>query len=314
MKPPCEVMVKSFLPAVRALVSRRLRELGYAQTEIAGMLGVTQAAVSNYLSADREVQVRKIRELGMDGALLESMLEELVPATMSSDTLSTDILYRHWSSLLSSGTVCNFHRAQARGLLDCELCLHEMKGGDPERHGVLASLREATKLVQASPTIARYIPEVYTNIVYCVQSAVNEKDVAGVPGRIGRRGGRALALGEPEFGASSHMAKVVLALRSRNPWVRSAINLKPDKLLLEWIATVVGHTPAVLDNYIDLEELFSRLKEALVSSPLDALVDPGGRGFEPNVYLLGIDPVSLCNIANSVATLASRGSRLTGAG
>lgn len=53
MHPPCEIVIKVVLPAFRSLVARRLRDYGMPQTEIAGLLGITQASISFYLSNRR---------------------------------------------------------------------------------------------------------------------------------------------------------------------------------------------------------------------------------------------------------------------
>lgn len=58
----CETVVKDILPAVRSLVAKELDETGYSQTEIADILGITQPAVSQYLSAARGKKVQKITE------------------------------------------------------------------------------------------------------------------------------------------------------------------------------------------------------------------------------------------------------------
>jgi len=46
---PCEVAVKSVIPAIRSAIARELTEsYGLKQKEVAQMLGVTQTAVSKY--------------------------------------------------------------------------------------------------------------------------------------------------------------------------------------------------------------------------------------------------------------------------
>ncbi len=53
-KAPCEIAVKYVWPAFRNLVARRLVvEYNLSQVEVAKLLGVTQAAVSYYLSGKR---------------------------------------------------------------------------------------------------------------------------------------------------------------------------------------------------------------------------------------------------------------------
>ncbi len=60
---PCEVAFKRFTPAVKAEVARLLSERhSFTQVEIAAELGVTQAAVSEYLSGKYSDEVRKTQE------------------------------------------------------------------------------------------------------------------------------------------------------------------------------------------------------------------------------------------------------------
>ncbi len=48
---PCEVAVKSVIPAIRSAIARELTQsYGLKQTEVAELLGVTQTAVSKYTS------------------------------------------------------------------------------------------------------------------------------------------------------------------------------------------------------------------------------------------------------------------------
>lgn len=56
MRPPCEIVVKEVLPALRAILVRDLvRRHRLSQVEVARKLGVTQPAVSQYLSFLRGV-------------------------------------------------------------------------------------------------------------------------------------------------------------------------------------------------------------------------------------------------------------------
>ncbi len=49
---PSELVVDRFLPTVRAMLAMRLADRGLTQREIAAELGVTQAAVSKYVSGE----------------------------------------------------------------------------------------------------------------------------------------------------------------------------------------------------------------------------------------------------------------------
>ncbi len=53
MKPHCILVVKYVLPALRAKVAKELIDRGYRVKDAAEMLGLTQAAISQYISSKR---------------------------------------------------------------------------------------------------------------------------------------------------------------------------------------------------------------------------------------------------------------------
>lgn len=70
MRPPCEIVVQKILPAIRAELARILLEEGLPQQQVANKLGLSKAAVSQYVSAKRGKDLsfssdteRQIREL-----------------------------------------------------------------------------------------------------------------------------------------------------------------------------------------------------------------------------------------------------------
>lgn len=58
MKTTCEMMVQKILPALRATITRVMfLEYGYTQQQIAEILNVSRAAVSQYMSEKRGAEV-----------------------------------------------------------------------------------------------------------------------------------------------------------------------------------------------------------------------------------------------------------------
>jgi len=57
---PCEEIVRKYLPAMRASIAKKLYRKGLKQERIAKELGLTQAAVSKYLSNKYNAEIRKI--------------------------------------------------------------------------------------------------------------------------------------------------------------------------------------------------------------------------------------------------------------
>jgi uncharacterized protein len=99
---PSEIESKLLIPAVRAILSKELAiEKGLKEEEVARMLGITQAAVSNYLRGTRgdNELISKLMSLSE----IMSMIKEI------SDDLSTNRAYTA-KTLSKFIALCNYMR------------------------------------------------------------------------------------------------------------------------------------------------------------------------------------------------------------
>ncbi len=107
---PAEIESKSLIPALRAILAKKLaNDHKIREDEISRMLGVTQAAVSNYIRGTRG-----------DPELIKKLLSEKQVAKMIdelSDSLSSDMAYTP-SSLSKFIGLCNFIKSS---LLICDI-------------------------------------------------------------------------------------------------------------------------------------------------------------------------------------------------
>jgi len=94
-----------------------------------------------------------------------------------------------------------------------------------EKEEVLRTLENAVRMLLEGmdPLL---IPEVGSNIAYALAHARTPGDVAAVEGRIVRLKGRAHAVGPVAFGASDHVARIVLTAMKFDPEVRCAANIR----------------------------------------------------------------------------------------
>jgi hydroxymethylpyrimidine/phosphomethylpyrimidine kinase len=76
------------------------------------------------------------------------------------------------------------------------------------------------------------VPEVQTNLGYALPEAESREEVAAFPGRIHRVGEGVQELAPPAFGATQHVASVILAAMTHDPSVRSAMNIRYDKAIV----------------------------------------------------------------------------------
>ena len=107
---PAEIESKTLIPALRAILAKKLAEdHNIREDEISKMLGVTQAAISNYIRGTRG-----------DPSLIAKLLAEEQVATMIdelSENLSSDMAYTP-SSLSKFIGLCNYIKSS---LLICEI-------------------------------------------------------------------------------------------------------------------------------------------------------------------------------------------------
>ena len=107
---PAEIESKTLIPALRAILAKKLaEEHKIREDEISKMLGVTQAAISNYIRGTRG-DPKLIQKLVADEQVSE-MLKELC------DRLASDMAYTP-SSLAKFISLCNYIKSS---LLICEI-------------------------------------------------------------------------------------------------------------------------------------------------------------------------------------------------
>jgi predicted fused transcriptional regulator/phosphomethylpyrimidine kinase/predicted transcriptional regulator len=283
---PSEIVVEDVLPTLRVLLARELADHGLTQQEIAAHLGVTQAAVSTYLTGDPALEPR-IADHSRTTETVETVAAGLADGEMDGyDALAAVLeLVRAFED---RGPICELHEAAMPGLegLGCDLCV---RGANPElrtERAVLDDVREAARVLATSPGVAAAIPNVGTNVGTALPAADAIPDVAAIPGRIYEMGGRIEVPANPEFGASEHVATTILAAMGVDTEHRGAVNLATDDALL---AAAADRGLDTMGFDADYEDRGSRLREQFDERGAvpDVLYHRGAFGIEPITYVLG---------------------------
>lgn len=104
-----------------------------------------------------------------------------------------------------------------------------------EKYFVLENLSKAIELLESHKEVLKLIPEVQSNIAMALPKpyARNIEDIAGIPGRIVKIKDKVKAVGKPEFGASSHIARMLLKVMEYDQNIRAAMNIKYSPEILE---------------------------------------------------------------------------------
>ncbi|MDG6926078.1 MAG: hypothetical protein JRN09_05950 [Nitrososphaerota archaeon] len=291
------MMVESFLPAMREMVAKNLASEGWSQGKIATAMGVTQASVSLYLKSTGKSQAL-LEPLGISNDQASLYASLLAEDLRKNPVYAVSTLYSLWSDALGRGALCPAHRREHPSLADCNMCV--LKFGTQAEAGedAIEKVAAAVKLLEGSSSFVRVMPEVSVNVAYAPVGASSVDDVVAVPGRIVKVRGMPRSFMKPEYGASTHVASVLLAVLSSDASKRAAINLrfepKMEKIIHREglrILRVGGGT-----------RLLESLKDALSTSPgPDAVIDPGGQGTEPGLYLFADGPAAVAELALRLA-------------
>lgn len=168
-----------------------------------------------------------------------------------------------------------------------------------ERYRVIEALEKAVAALQAETRIEEVIPEVSSNLGYALPLAQTKGDVAAFPGRIVRVQDGIVAINPPVFGASQHIASIILTVMEHNPLFRSAMNIRYSPAILQGCKEaglhVVGFDREEEPQEITEEEgrsLAWGVQQVLARAGElpDVIYDEGGWGKEAMVRILGEDP------------------------
>lgn len=291
MRPPCELVQRDFLPAVRALVARSLKEEGFSQTEIASKMDLTQAAVSKYLSQP----IKQSKLVGEIEVLSGKLTEMIISGDFTTDKIVREICSVCMRSRLGS-SLCEMHQEKVLNLkmVNCQICSQLLGGRDSdlaERAVVIGDILEALRTLEQSETFPIIVPQVRANFVVCNDLSQTYKDVAGVPGRITIIDGRARVLISPRFGASQHTAELLLHAKDTWPRVRACLCVSGKEDVVK-IAEKIGFQVLSMK---EPESSASKIVESLKTTnqipskktTFPAIHIPGGIGIEPILYLFG---------------------------
>jgi hydroxymethylpyrimidine/phosphomethylpyrimidine kinase len=167
-----------------------------------------------------------------------------------------------------------------------------------ERFPVIRSLEKAFQQLQEAK-IGHLIPEVQSNLGYALPLAQKMEEVAAWPGRILRFQDAIATLAPPVFGASRHVARIILTVMAKFPDTRSAMNIRFSEELLR-LGSKIGFKIAGFDRRKEPPRIKNREGSSLswgvsrvlenTSQVPDIIFDRGDIGKEPMLRVLGRNP------------------------
>jgi len=175
---------------------------------------------------------------------------------------------------------------------------------DAERYRVISRMYDAISVIESSEVLSLLSPECQINIVMALPKtyARGIESVCGIPGRIFNVGGRLKAASCPAFGASKHVANVVLTAMEFDPEVRSAMNIRYSQEIIAACRSL-GFKIGSYDRKREPEEAKAKegatipwgVRQAIkeLGAVPDIIYHKGDLGKEPMITILGRDPVEV---------------------
>ena len=165
------------------------------------------------------------------------------------------------------------------------------------KYKVMEELANAVDQLTNIKNFEKLIPETQSNIAYAIPYAKKIEDVAGVNGRIVKVGDRSIPTSGIKFGASRHVASSILEYMKINQLVRSALNIKNDKKILDKCNRLFRVThferklePKMIKNK-EGKSISWGVSQALSKNPdADIIYHTGDVGKESMIIIFGQNP------------------------
>ena len=260
-------------------LARNLKSANWSQAEIAQMLGSTQSTISRMAHRDLPDMSGTSDESTIDGWAHEiSMaLRQLGPTSKPTRTrFVMEIAF-------GPGQVIRFDKSLTGSDLD----------SDQEQSALLKRLEWAISRIDVS-RIKGQMPAVGMNIACCLDSAKSVAEVAAFPGKVTIVNNKLRHHDTPNFGASSHLAGMLIDARVYDSNKTAILNIHPgdDKDNIETIC-----------EDLDLNLTFATKGDLVPHQGIDVILDEGAFGWEPTLYILAHNPLELVDRMHKIVSL-----------
>jgi len=268
----------AWLERLHMQLARNLRAADWSQAEIADMLGSTQSTISRMAHRNLPSMAGTSDESTIDGWAHEiSMaLRQLGPKSKPSRTrFVMEIAF-------APGQVLRFDKSLTGTDLD----------SDQEQTALLKRLEWAVSRIDVNK-LKLQMPAVGMNIACCLENSRSTAEVAAFPGKVTIVNNKLRHHETPSFGASHHLANMLLDARTHDSGKAAILNIHPgnDKDAIE-----------LMCEDLDLNLTFAPKGELVPHQGIDIILDEGAFGWEPALYILAHNPLELVDRMHKIVT------------
>ena len=125
MKPFCEVVVTTVLPAIRSLITRQLMDdYKFTQQQTADLLGLTQPAVSQYVKQSRGVKVRILERQPEIMVMIDDLTKDVATSKLRPRELQSKFC-QICKEIRKKRIICYLHEEIYPSIVPCSECISE---------------------------------------------------------------------------------------------------------------------------------------------------------------------------------------------
>ena len=256
-------------------LAKELKARGWSQMDIADIVGTTQSTVSRQLVKPPQPLPASNDEVVVDDwahELAES-LHRLGPSTeVLQHRIVLELTMSNNQTLRYDKTLSGLHM-----------------NDDQAMQAVLRRLEWATARFDVK-RLEGYMPAVGLNIAASNGVVTSPQNVAAYPGRMTVVDGRLHRHETAVFGASTHLANLLIQAQKTDPSIGAIMNIRPpmldgmvDRGDIDYISDELGFSVG----------LSVRGELQSTTDKVTILVDEGDFGWEPSMYILGKTPADL---------------------
>jgi predicted fused transcriptional regulator/phosphomethylpyrimidine kinase/predicted transcriptional regulator len=280
-----ELASKKIIPLIKGLLVHKLYSMGLGQRRIAELLGITQPQVHKYLKRGIDYYYEEITRRGLDAENIQYYISLLASLASRGDTEKFIVILNGLVHDLAMKLACR------EGYLPESICING-RLSDPS----IEYYREWLRRITSIEKLYRIIPEVGSNIVYAPYKPRDHADIIGLTGRIIRVSDSIRIVGEPMYGGSRHLARVLLIIAEHDPGRRVAMNISYNRVIEELGGVLrIAYT----GPHNSIEEFWDSIERVARDKPY-IIVDRGGYGLEPNTYVVVEDFEKLYSILSRI--------------
>lgn len=268
----------AWVTRIHMIVAKNLLSSDWSQAEVAMILGTTQSTIS------RQIQ-RPLPGLSgsADEITVDKWADELSKALVLSGPSAEIVRQRFVTEFqLTGNQILRFDTTLTGMDLD----------EDQVKTALLRRLEWSCNRLSLD-IIGEYLPAVGMNIAACTGGAESAADVCAFPGRLAAVSGIIKPIEPAAYGASKHLASVLLQARKQDSDKGAILNLRP---LMKRAGETEVNQKSIAKACGSLEWASAtaiRGKLAQDADFVDVIIDAGDFGWEPTLYILANNPLEL---------------------